>query len=79
LKQCFQILLLAPEYSLDIQAQIPAALSAIHDFIYAHDPMPDHLPQGDSNIQTHDNTDDNTLNFPMTEEADGQVVEANKR
>ena len=34
----FQILLLALEYSLEIQAQIPAALAAIHNFIHSHDP-----------------------------------------
>ena len=38
LKRCFRILLLAPEYSLEIQAQIPAALAAIHNFIHIHDP-----------------------------------------
>ena len=31
------MLLLAPEYSLDIQAQIPTALCAIHNFIHIHD------------------------------------------
>jgi hypothetical protein len=30
-------LLLPPEYSLNIQAQIPAALCAIHNFIRTHD------------------------------------------
>ena len=38
LKQRFQILLLAPEYDLEIQARIPAALCAIHNFIKEHDP-----------------------------------------
>jgi hypothetical protein len=38
LKQWFQILLLAPEYDLEIQARIPAALCAIHNFIKEHDP-----------------------------------------
>src|ERR1700736_3612115 len=38
LKCRFRILLLAPEYSLEIQAQIPAALAAIHNFIQSHDP-----------------------------------------
>ena len=33
LKRCFRILLLAPEYSLEIQARIPAALCSIHNFI----------------------------------------------
>jgi len=33
LKWRFRILLLAPEYGLDVQAQIPTALCAIHNFI----------------------------------------------
>jgi hypothetical protein len=37
LKRRFRILLLAPEYSLEIQARIPSALSAIHNFIRIHD------------------------------------------
>jgi hypothetical protein len=37
LKRCFRTLLLAPEYSLEIQAQIPAALCTIHNFIRMHD------------------------------------------
>jgi hypothetical protein len=37
LKRRFRILLLAPEYGLAIQAQIPSALCAIHNFIRIHD------------------------------------------
>lgn len=37
LKHQFCILLLAPEYSMDIQAQIPTTLCAIHNFICEHD------------------------------------------
>ena len=37
LKRHFRILLLAPEYSLEIQARIPSALLAIHNFIRIHD------------------------------------------
>lgn len=37
LKCRFRILLLAPEYSMDIQAQIPTPLCAIHNFICEHD------------------------------------------
>jgi hypothetical protein len=37
LKRRFRILLLAPEYSLEIQAWIPAALCTIHNFIRTHD------------------------------------------
>jgi hypothetical protein len=33
----FQILLLAPEYNLEIQVQIPTVLAAIQNFIHSHD------------------------------------------
>jgi len=42
------ILLLVPEYSLDIQAQIPAALCAIHNFMCLHDPSEDTVPSESS-------------------------------
>lgn len=41
LKNRFRILLLAPEYSLNIQARLPAALCAVHNFISAHEPLAD--------------------------------------
>jgi hypothetical protein len=41
LKRRFRILLLAPEYNLQIQARIPAALCAIHNFISVHDSAED--------------------------------------
>ena len=37
MKRRFRILLLAPEYNLEIQARIPAALCSIHNFIRTHD------------------------------------------
>ncbi|KIK15464.1 hypothetical protein PISMIDRAFT_39448, partial [Pisolithus microcarpus 441] len=37
LKHRFQILLLAPEYDIDIQAHIPTALCALHNYIYSFD------------------------------------------
>ncbi|KAG2071146.1 hypothetical protein BDR04DRAFT_1016785, partial [Suillus decipiens] len=44
LKQCFHILLLSPEYKMDIQAHIPVALCPIHNFIWIHDLAKDPLP-----------------------------------
>ena len=38
LKHKFQILLIAPEYSLEIQACIPAALATVHNSIHHHEP-----------------------------------------
>jgi hypothetical protein len=39
LKQHFHILLLPPAYAMEIQAQIPAALCMLHNFIRVHDPI----------------------------------------
>ena len=41
-KRRFRILLVAPEFNLDIQARIPAALAAVHNFIRTHNPQ-DHI------------------------------------
>jgi hypothetical protein len=38
LKKCYWILLLAPEYKMNLQAHIPAALCALHNFIKIHEP-----------------------------------------
>ena len=38
LKCRFQILLLAPEYNMDIQSRLPTALCTLHNFIRTHDP-----------------------------------------
>lgn len=38
LKKRFRILLIAPEYNLNIQARLPAALCTIHNFIRIHTP-----------------------------------------
>jgi hypothetical protein len=57
LKCHFRILLLAPEYSLEIQAWIPAALAAIHNFIRSHDSdnYEPHTANGDT---IHDHSHD---------------------
>jgi DDE superfamily endonuclease len=44
LKRRFRILVIPPEYSVKVQAQIPSALCAIHNFIKVHDPKEDELP-----------------------------------
>jgi len=38
LKRCFCILVYPAEINMDLQAHIPAALAAIHNFIHIHDP-----------------------------------------
>jgi hypothetical protein len=45
LKQCFRILHLSLPYAMDIQAQIPAVLCCIHNFIRFHDPSEGVLPE----------------------------------
>ena len=44
LKRRFRILVIPPEYSVKVQAQIPSALCAIHNFIKFHDPKEDKPP-----------------------------------
>lgn len=44
LKRRFRILIIPPEYSVKVQAQIPSALCAIHNFIQIYDPKEDELP-----------------------------------
>lgn len=49
---------MAPEYSLEIQARIPSALSAIHNFIHLHDPD-DRPLTGNGDDTMHDYLDEN--------------------
>lgn len=46
LKRRFRILLIAPEYDLEVQARIPAALCAIHNFIQENDPDEGEIEEG---------------------------------
>jgi hypothetical protein len=38
LKRRFRILIIPPEYDMDVQARLPAALAALHNFIRGADP-----------------------------------------
>jgi hypothetical protein len=62
---------LALEYSLDIQARIPVALSSIHNFICTHEPGEEPLP-GNPDIPPGDNSDED-LNPVATEQEDVDV------
>jgi hypothetical protein len=42
IKNCWRILVVPPAYSMKLQARIPAALAALHNFIIEHDPE-DHV------------------------------------
>lgn len=57
MKQRFRILLLAPEYNLEIQARIPAALCSIHNFIRTHDS--DQLDQNEDLVEPDYGNDHN--------------------
>lgn len=78
LKRRFRILLLAPEYSLEIQARIPAALAAIHNFIRSHDPD-DNEPRADGDTNYgHSNDEADPLFMPVGEvdERRDQIAQA---
>jgi len=38
MKWCFKILVCPPEYDLDIQARVPLAMAALHNFIHRNNP-----------------------------------------
>jgi hypothetical protein len=44
LKQHFRILQLPPEYDMSVQALVPPALAALHNFIRQYDPQEIHMP-----------------------------------
>jgi hypothetical protein len=72
LKKRFRILLIGPEYDMTIQAQIPAALCALHNFIRIHDPQEEELAgeeypnqgghTGDGFVRQASNVEDNNPN-----------------
>lgn len=71
LKRRFRILLLAPEYNLDIQAQIPAALCAVHNFIRAHDFNEGPLTGGDEQHRQFDDYPEAAADQPGLGEESG--------
>ena len=76
LKHCFRILLIAPEYGLDIQAQIPSALCAIHNFNCKHD-LPDSEAFSNDGAYFDDNDDTNNEPHPtddVGEENNGSMM-----
>jgi len=79
-KKRFRILSLGPEYNLSIQAQIPAALCALHNFIRIHDPQEEELADeeydnqgsytGDGFVRQVSNVEDNNSNGAVTRQRD---------
>jgi hypothetical protein len=74
----FRLLLLAPEYSLDIQARIPAALCTVHNFILVHNPKEGDLPQAPVVVARDGHHLNHTADAVVAEVAGGaQGTEAN--
>jgi hypothetical protein len=65
LKRRFQILLLAPEYNLEIQGRIPAALACIHNFISIHNPRDKPISSitgtSDTSVRVYDDVDEDFM------------------
>lgn len=71
LKRRFRILLIAPEYNLEVQARIPVALSALHNFIRIHDPDEGSVSDIDDNYVSND-ADRNDTTPGLGAEAEGR-------
>ena len=65
IKQCFKILVILPEYSMDVQAGVFPALVAIHNCILERDPIEiaDILPPSDNGIDVEDCGQFNILEY----------------
>ena len=70
MKNRFHILILSPKYNLQIQAQIPAALCAVHNFIRFHDPDEGPAPDADDFLD-----DEGTGQHDAVEEEEHNVVQ----
>jgi hypothetical protein len=70
LKQRFRILLIAPEYDLEVQAQISVALCAIHNFIQEHDLDEGEIKEGRDPF----NEDLGNEGEPIIPEPEGEIV-----
>ena len=74
LKCKFHILLIAPEYSLEIQTHIPATLATVHNFICYHEPGEDEIINNEEPIGGMVDNDDNDAEW-----TDGGVGEQDVR
>jgi hypothetical protein len=70
LKRHFQILLIAPEYDLEVQAWIPVALCAIHNFIQEHDLDEGEMEEGRNAF----NENSGNEGEPIIPEPEGEIV-----
>lgn len=69
LKWRFRILVHPPQFSMDVQARLPPALAALHNFIRQHDP--DDMADVDDNI---DDPQPGTRAEPPVAPAEGQLA-----
>ena len=72
IKQCFKILVIPPEYTLDVQARVFPACAALHNVILKYDPaeLADMLPSDDNEdtIETGHSTGQLATEFPQRAE-----------
>jgi hypothetical protein len=74
LKQRFRILLLPSEYDMKIQAHIPPALCAIHNFICQYDPREiEEFEDSVGDVQHGSGSDEGLATGPPSREAQEQV------
>lgn len=77
IKRRFRILLIAPEYDLDLQARIPVGATAIHNFILFHEPLD--FPEGDPIVSERhgDSLDpDHRASSEVAEESEHELPDA---
>lgn len=68
--------MIGPGYSVEVQAQIPAALCAIHNFIRLHDSQGDELPDAEELIaRDADDRDDVARQIEFIAEENNQVTQ----
>lgn len=74
LKRRFRILLIGPEYSVEVQAKIPAALCVIHNFIRIHDHQEGDLPGEEEQVNQGAIASNQIVEPTGIEEDNGAVV-----
>jgi hypothetical protein len=78
LKHRFRILILSPRYNLQVQAQIPAALCTIHNFICYHDPGEGPLQDETDSTGAGSDDDDDPADTSTADAPPGDVHGANQ-
>lgn len=71
-------MLLPPAYKLDVQARIPAALAALHNFIKTHEPDDQPLTDGDNTGGYQDGLDPENIPDQELEQLEGGTMGAKR-